>query len=177
MPPNFTRKNIRLGPENYLGDRLYFVTICCEARQPSLARPEVARWVIERLQRSAARHGFWVHAYCVMADHVHLLAEGAGEKSNLLRFVNSYKQETGFQYQRKSGQPLWQFRFFDHILRKRDAFESVAWYIWLNPVRKGYCKQPQEYPYSGSFTEAGKSLLAASPRGNWSPAWRRVVPH
>ena len=48
----------------------------------------------------------------------------------------------------------------------------MAWYIWLNPVRKGYCKQPQEYPYSGSFTEAGKSLFAAWPRGNWSPAWR-----
>jgi hypothetical protein len=42
--------------------------------------------------------------------------------------------------------------FYDRILRATDAVETVAIYIWSNPVRKGLCAQPGQYPYSGSQT-------------------------
>jgi hypothetical protein len=59
-----------------------------------------------------------------MPDHFHLLAEGIRGSSNLLRFVAHYKQTTGFEFQQRWAQQLWQFKYFDHILRKSDAFES-----------------------------------------------------
>ena len=170
------RKNIRLEAKNYLGQRLYFITLCCTQRRPLLARPAVATWFVEKLRLSAARYGFEIHAYCVMPDHLHFLAEGVAEASNLLQFVASFKQTTAFEFQRRWAQRLWQFKYFDHILRKADALESVAWYIWMNPARKGLCQTAQKYRYSGSFTAAGTKLFLGSRRGNWSPPWNKASP-
>jgi REP-associated tyrosine transposase len=174
MPSRLIRKNIRLELENYLGERQYFVTLCCARRRELLDRPGVSSWAIARLRQSAARHAFEVHSYCVMPDHLHLLAEGIRGSSNLLRFVAHYKQTTGFEFQQRWAQQLWQFKYFDHILRKSDALESVAWYIWLNPVRKGYCQGPREYPYSGFLTDVGGKIFSGSRRENWSPPWHNV---
>jgi hypothetical protein len=33
---------------------------------------------------------------------------------------------------------------------KKSPIERLAAYIWMNPVRKGLCNGPLEYPHSGS---------------------------
>jgi REP element-mobilizing transposase RayT len=98
MPSRLIRKNIRLELENYLGERLYFVTLCCARRRELLDRPGVSSWAIARLRQSAARHAFEVHSYCVMPDHFHLLAEGIRGSSNLLRLlrITNKRQDSSF---------------------------------------------------------------------------------
>jgi len=122
------------------------------------------------LSKSAAEQSFAIHAYCVMPDHVHLLVEGMIETCNLVRFVSSFKQQTGFSYEKKNGRQLWQPRYYDHILRKAVAADAVAWYIWLNPVRKGLCSVPQDYPLSGSLTLDWRSRCSSS--HTWLPPWK-----
>jgi REP element-mobilizing transposase RayT len=75
-----------------------------------------------------------------MPDHVHALVAGTSSTSDLLELVKDFKQRAGYKFQRTTGQKLWQFNYYDHILRRTDRAEAVAWYIWLNPVRKGICK-------------------------------------
>ena len=110
-----------------------------------------------------------------MPDHVHFLAAAAAETSNLVKFVESYKQETGFAYARKADSQLWQTKYYDRILRSRDSAEGVAWYIWLNPVRQGLCETPREYPFLGSFTEVGTKTLAGSAKYTWTPPWKKPI--
>ncbi|MBI3465874.1 MAG: hypothetical protein HY000_22895 [Planctomycetes bacterium] len=43
---------------------------------------------------------------------------------------------------------LWQPRSYDHVLREEESVMAVADYILNNPVRKGYVKQWQDWPYS-----------------------------
>ena len=174
MESKLTRKNIRLEAKDYIGRRQYFVTLCCARRRSLLGQREISGWAIARLRQSATRHAFQVHAYCVMPDHLHLLAEGMGAGSNLLRFVAHFKQTTGFEFQQRWSKELWQFKYFDHILRQADASESVAWYIGLNPVRKGYCREARDYRYSGSFTDVGAKIFLRSQHENWSPPWHGV---
>src|ERR1700730_8641388 len=98
MPSRLKRKNIKLELENYLGERQYFVTVCCARRRPLLDRPGVSSWAIARLRQSAARHAFQVHSYCVMPDHLHLLAEGirgAAICCDSLRITNK-QQDSSF---------------------------------------------------------------------------------
>ena len=111
-----------------------------------------------------------------MPDHLHLLAEGAQENSDLLRFVNAFKQDTGVQFERRRKQRLWQFKYYDHMLRNAEHADRVAWYIWLNPVRKRLCTTPGGYPYSGSFTDFGSALQQAQPQMDWSPPWKAQMP-
>jgi putative transposase len=164
-------KNIRLNPVMYIGRRSYFVTLCCSARRPVFANRDRAIWFIENLRKQSGDYGFVVHAYCVMPDHVHLLVTGTGAASDLLAFLRNLKQTTAHEYLHKFGRALWQKKFYDHILRPRDNSANVALYIWLNPVRKGICRDPRDYPYCGSFVLDWKKAI--SPAQSWVPGWKK----
>lgn len=168
----FERKNIRLPKDRYRGQRLYFVTLCFHDRRPLGTNPRVARLIVERLRKHAAACEFFVHAYCVMPDHLHVLAAGAAETSNLVKFVEAFKQETAVEFAGKTRRRLWQVKYYDHIVRGNDSADRVAWYIWLNPVRKGICGTPTDYPFLGSFTLVGRRLLKGSVGIDWTPPWK-----
>jgi REP element-mobilizing transposase RayT len=168
----FRRKNIRLPAENYLGRRMYFLTLCFEDRKPFGKNPRVASWLIEHLRAHAAGCRFFVHAYCVMPDHMHAFVCAASDASSLMSFVEEYKQQTGFVFAQRTRRKLWQFKYYDRILRNSDSAEAVAWYVWLNPVRKGLCNTPFEYPFVGAFTEIGAKILQGSQAPAWKPPWK-----
>jgi hypothetical protein len=70
------------------------------------------------------------------------------------------------------GKPLWQKGFYEHILRRDDSLESVAWYIWLNPVRRGIVDKPESFAHSGSFTELRMPREWSKPA--WKPPWKKL---
>ncbi len=168
---HFRRKNIRLPSLNYCGRGWFFITLCCDAGRQVFADGQKARWLIDCLRYEAETARFGIHAFCVMPDHVHLLVEGREPASDLLRFVKALKQRTGFLYSREFHEHLWQKKFYDHVLRPHDAPDTVAWYIWMNPVRQGICAQPREHPYCGSFTVPWEK--ATPPEESWIPPWKR----
>jgi putative transposase len=170
----FHRKDIRLPTNLYRGRGMYFVTLCFHDRHRFGANPRLASWLIASLRKHAATCAFFVHAYCVMPDHIHLLAVGASEESNLIKFVESFKQETAVEFIRRTHCRLWQFKYYDRILRASDTADRVAWYIWLNPVRKGICRTPADYPFLGSFTVLGAQMLKGSVAREWTPPWKRA---
>jgi putative transposase len=161
------RKQIRLPPDEYLGTAISFVTICCERRISIFQDASRSIVAIEALRRVSQSMQFLVHAFCVMPDHVHFLMEGTAPGSDLVRFVNHWKQQTGFLFRNDLPKGFWQRRFYDHILRSDDNPESVAWYIWMNPVRKGIVAEPHQYPFSGSFIAEWPK--ASAPAKSWSP--------
>jgi putative transposase len=167
---SFQRKKIRLPPSRYTGKQIYFVTLCCEDRRPVFANESLGHWLVTELLKSAAKESFAIHAYCVMPDHVHFLVEGLIEACDLVRFISLFKQQTAFYYKKKISRKLWQSSYYDHILRKAVATDAVAWYIWLNPVRKGLCLAPQDYPLSGSLTLDWRSRCSSVP--TWVPPWK-----
>lgn len=164
------RKKIRLPSTRYVGKQIFFVTICCEKRYPAFSNHAVGQWLVGVLAEQSKKHSFALHAYCAMPNHLHILAQGTSASSNLVRFVSRLKQLTAYSYQKKFARPLWQPRYYDHILRKPEETAQVAWYIWLNPVRKGLCPAPRDYPLSGSLTVDWKHRCA--PANIWSPPWK-----
>jgi putative transposase len=165
--PRFRRKNIRLRRAAYISKNLYFVTMCCAQRRSIFAQPAACFWFLDILRSESASHDFAVHAHSTMPDHVHLLVEGLQPSSDLLQFLRALKSKTSTPFERKYHGALWQSKFYDHILRANDSPDAVAWYIWMNPVRKGLCAKPQDYAFSGSFT--GAFPPTAQPVANWHP--------
>jgi putative transposase len=161
---------IRVNRENYIGFRSYFATICCAERHTAFADLARGKRLVIKLLECSARHKFTMHAYCVMPDHLHMVVQGADAASHLLKFVDNFKQRTGFEYHQGCGQWLWQSRFYDHILRRGDHLEDVASYIWWNPVRAGLCRNPKQYPLSGSQTIAW--MQWESKTTVWNPPWK-----
>ena len=170
----FNRKNIRLAPRNYLGYGIYFVTICSHNRNPYFADISLGHVALGHLISLSTRNSFLLHAFCLMPDHLHFLCEGNSPQSNLLRFVTAFKQRTAVAYKNRAAGPLWQTKFYDHILRAQDELESVACYIWANPVRKGLREDTAAYPLSGSQTLDWKKLSAHL--NDWLPPWKKSMP-
>ncbi|HUZ47819.1 MAG TPA: transposase [Terriglobia bacterium] len=166
----FHRKNIRLPRVYYSGRQWYFLTACTQDRVPRFHEPGLVSRQLALLTEQAQKNLIDIIAYCFMPDHLHLLAAGASDDSDGLAFMRTFKQRSGFAFQRSSGESLWQHKFYDHILRSREPWEAVAGYIWMNPVRKGLCASPDEWPFSGSQTVDWKRLLRL-PVPSWTPPW------
>ena len=109
-----------------------------------------------------------------MPDHIHFLCEGLLDTSDLVRFVNAFKQRTAYEFRKTHASRLWQMRYYDHILRPKEVIEDVACYIWWNPVRKGLCGGPHLYPLSGSQTIDW--MKHSSSRTDWTPPWKPKTP-
>lgn len=126
------------------------------------------------LAATAKAFNFDIWSYCLMPNHVHLLAvpqregslrEGIGQTHNsYTRMVNRENGWTGC---------LWQGRFFSCPIDPIRA-AIVARYIELNPVRAGLCKHPREYRWSSanaacSSNNSSQNAFSplVSPIGSW----------
>ena len=85
-----------------------------------------------------------------MPDHLHVLAAGRTETSDLIRLVCRFKQRSGFWFSKERHTRLWQPGYYDHILRDNETTLVVARYILENPVRAGLVERFSEYQFSGS---------------------------
>jgi REP element-mobilizing transposase RayT len=105
-----------------------------------------------------------------MPDHLHFLAEGTEPTSDLLHFVKSLKMKSSRQHSAHFGRALWQREFYEHIMGPRESVEAVAWYIWLNPVRKKLVAKPEHYSFSGTLTGWKMPRVWTTP--DWRPPWK-----
>lgn len=83
-----------------------------------------------------------------MPDHLHLLVVGEDDKSDLKKFINLFKQKSGYWFKKSNNENLWHTSYYDHILRKEESIEQVADYILGNPLRKGLVSDFRDYPFS-----------------------------
>ncbi len=76
-----------------------------------------------------------------MPDHIHLLIGVSGEIS-LSDLIRDFKRATA----RMAG-VKWQRNFFDHRVRHDDNLTNKFEYIRQNPVRAGFIRDENEWPY------------------------------
>ncbi len=149
----------------YSGCRRYFLTLCACDRREVFRSPTTVEDVLLQIRRSATDEEFVLVAYCFMPDHVHLLAEGISEASDLRRFVTLFKQRSGYRYGRTTSRRLWEVGYYDHVLRDEESTAKVVSYILHNPVKAGLVQRPQDYPYAGSDVFTLQDLLETNPQG------------
>lgn len=141
----------RLDPACYQGRIFVSFTLCVKNRSPLFIESDIVNIFMNLLNDSAIRFSCKIPAYCFMPDHVNIVVEGTQEEVNLLKFINHYKQTTGYWMSKNRSDVSWQKDFFDHILRKDESLQVVIRYILDNPVRKGLVLNWQDYPFKGAL--------------------------
>ncbi|MCZ7584899.1 MAG: hypothetical protein M5R36_17060 [Deltaproteobacteria bacterium] len=88
-----------------------------------------------------------------MPDQVHLLftpmINEDGAPYTLAEIMCGIKESSSHSINKaldRKGR-VWQDESFDHILRSSESRYRKAEYICFNPVRKGLCSEPDEYPW------------------------------
>lgn len=112
---------------------------------------EDRRFYLDVLKRYIDKYGLKIWAYCLMGNHVHILAVPKGA-SSLAKGIGGanllYTQYVNRKYNR-SGR-LWQNRFFSTIVEEEPYLWAVTRYIERNPVRAKLVKEAEEYEWSSA---------------------------
>jgi putative transposase len=137
----------------------YFVTSSTFQKRSLFQNPKWCELFVQNLFGYRGKY-FELHEFVVMWDHFHLLITPTGA---LERAVQTIKG--GFSYKAKkefgTNQEFWQVGFGDHRIRDAQDYQIHRLYIFNNPVKKGYCARPQDYPWSSG---SGKFELDAPPQ-------------
>jgi putative transposase len=130
------------------------------------------RVYLELLRKAAEQFGLAVHGYCLMTNHVHLLATPVREDS-LAKAVGRTHLAYAQYVNRRHGRSghLWQNRFYSCLLDE-DHYWAALHYVERNPVRARLVRLPWRYPWSSAAVHTGR----AEPTGLLDvPQWRREI--
>lgn len=140
---------------------LHHISFSCYHHQPLLSSPHARDLVVRTLERVRRWYGFYINAYVVMPDHVHLLISEPerGELSvaiQMLKQIVSRELHSGGPplsqgsgaTERQGGTPLWQRRYYDFNVWSNEKFTEKLRYIHENPVRSGLAEKPEDWPWS-----------------------------
>jgi len=84
-------------------------------------------------------------------EHVHLFVRG-GPDFTLGRWVGLLKQTLARAANLQGANTrFWQEGFFDHVLRSDESYSQKWNYVRENPVRAGFVKSANEWPYQGEI--------------------------
>ena len=118
-------------------------------REACFIELENYQFYLELWQQLSKRYGVYVHAYCLMTNHVHFLATPSSEQaiSNTMKVVGSrYAQYINKKYKRTG--TLWEGRHRASLVQQDRYLLACYRYIELNPVRAGLVSRPEEYRWS-----------------------------
>ncbi len=107
------------------------------------------RFYLDQLGTQARKFGCLIHAYCLMANHVHLLItpQEKDSASLLMKHLGQrYVQFINRMYWRSG--LLWDGRFKSCLTQKVRYVLACYRYLELNPVRAGMVPNPRDYPWS-----------------------------
>ena len=132
-------------------DSLFFLTICCSARERSqLDNAEVFSAISCAVEHYIENGKWWVDSFLIMPDHLHALISFP-EPAKMEKIIRDWKR-----YVTKQTKVVWQNGFFEHRLRSRHSANEKWNYILNNPVRKGLVSDPRHWPYV-LFSQQGRA--------------------
>jgi len=116
-----------------------------------LRQAEIAAIVVEALHfRADGEYTLW--AYCLMANHVHLLVSLPDvEHQPFYRILQSLKARTARRCNEllgRSGVAFWQAESYDHYVRDGPEMDRIVAYILNNPVKVGLVEDWTKWPHT-----------------------------
>jgi REP element-mobilizing transposase RayT len=108
--------------------------------------------------------------YCLMLNHIHLIAGHVNGGPALSTFVGGFKSLVSRRlFPAKKG--MWIRRFDDVILRSEDVFRTKLNYIHQNPVRAGLVHSELDWKWSSArFWLLDEECLSLTKTWDWIDA-------
>ncbi|HEY5900266.1 MAG TPA: transposase [Burkholderiales bacterium] len=113
----------------------------------------------------AARFQCFIHAYCLMTNHVHLLltpTDSTGCALMMKHLAQRHSRRINAKHQRTG--TLWEGRFYSGLVADERYALACYRYIELNPVRAGMVGLPDAYRWSSH-----RANVHADPQGFIKP--------
>ena len=162
----------------YAPDQYYHIYNRGVNRQPIFYTQHNWTFSLQRLNEYFTRDKAIIIAYCLMPNHVHMIAvpESAdGLRRAIGEAHRRYTRQINFREGWRGH--LWQGRFASFVMDEPYLL-ATARYVELNPVRAGLVSAPSEYPWSSArahLTGRDDALVQVAPLLELAPDWRRLL--
>jgi putative transposase len=147
-------------------------------RQPTFFRDDDYTAYLDLMGHWCRERSVQVWAYCLMPNHVHLIAVPKTEGGLRSAVGEAHRRYTRMMDFREGWRGhLWQRRFASFVLDEPYLL-AAARYIELNPVRAGLVTSPREYRWNSARTHLkGKNdvLVKVSPLLKIAGDWRGLL--
>ncbi len=133
----------------HLPDLVYHVLNRGNNRQDIFLEEKDYLHYLDILKRYKEKFNFKLFAYCLMANHIHLLirTSNQGTISDIMKAITiAHTRHYHFIY--KTSGHVWQGRFKSPIVSDDEYLLTLMRYIEQNPVRAGIVDHPGRYSYS-----------------------------
>ena len=147
----------------YIAGATYFFTLVVAGRRPMFRDPVAVDVLRKAFRHVRSKHPFEMDAVCVLPDHLHCLwtlPEEDVDYSTRWRLIKTRFTKTN---RPKAATPVWQKRFWEHIIRDDEDLRAHVDYIHFNPVKHGLVERPFDWKYS--------SFRNWVDRGHYTPDW------
>ena len=137
-------------------------------REACFIELENYQFYLELWKELATRYGVALHAYCLMTNHVHLLAtpESDSALSNTMKVVGSrYAQYVNKKYRRTG--TLWEGRHRASLVQAERYLLTCMRYIECNPVRANMVARPEAYRWSSYGVNAWGDATWLTPHAEY----------
>jgi putative transposase len=129
----------------------------------------------ELLLHTAIRYDVLYPAYCLMIDHLHVLAVGTVEAGSDQKLAMTFLRRHLNELLATRYRARLQKQAYDNVLREKErergAFQVVAFYILENPVRKGLAASADQWGFSGCMVPGHPSWNVFHPE-YWPCFWK-----
>ncbi len=137
----------------------YFLTLVTHRRQPILLTPTNLPRLGRALRHVRIKHPFRLDGIVVLPDHVHCimdLPEGDADFALRVRLIKSYFTRACVPLQNGQSQsrhtraerPVWQRRYWEHLIRGPDDWRRHLDYLHFNPVKHGHVRHVIDWRHS-----------------------------
>ena len=115
----------------------------------------------------AGKYGVFLHNYCLMSNHYHLLLEI--KRPVLSKFMHRLNASYAIYFNKKYHRNghLWQGRFKSWYVTDEAYLYALILYIEQNPLRAGIVEHPERYPYATARYFAGEEKLPECLKEAW----------
>ncbi len=91
-----------------------------------------------------------VIAFCIMPNHVHLVADMKHKNiplNNILKRIKTFTALRSNSILNRSGK-FWQNENYDHVVRDGNELRRIITYVLQNPVKAGLCKKWEDWKWA-----------------------------
>jgi REP-associated tyrosine transposase len=156
----------------------HYITQRGNRRQQTFFCDEDYETYLELLAQWCGALGVEIWAYCLMPDHVHLIAVPESADGLRRALGEAHRRYTRMVNAREGWRGhLWQGRFASFVLDKPYVL-TAARYVELNPVRAGLVKTPSRYRWSSALAHGrGRDdvLVKVRPLLKRARNWRSLL--
>jgi putative DNA methylase len=100
-------------------------------------------------------HLYQRFAWVIMPNHMHVVMQPFQPLPVIMRWIKGSTARSANLLLEGTVNPFWQYETYDHCVRTTDELNRVIRYVGRNPVRAGFSRTIEDWPWSSASAGRG----------------------